>query len=64
MSLYHDVSTAHLLDLRRRLKAVVDLLRARIRCGVSLARSVELAVQWDGILRVGPINPVTAEDFC
>ena len=63
VSLYHDVSTAPLLDLRRRLKAVVDLLSAMIRGGVSLARSVELAVLWDGILRVGPIHPTTAEDF-
>ena len=63
VSLYHDVSTAPLLDLRRRLKVVVDLLSAMIRGGVSLARSVELAVQWDAILRAGPIHPVTAEDF-
>ena len=58
----HDVSTAPLLDLRRRLKLVVDLLSAMIRGGVSLARSVELAVQWDAILRAGPIHPITAED--
>ena len=50
MSLYHDASTAPLLDLRRRFKAVVDLLSAMIRGGVCLARSVELAVQWDGTL--------------
>ena len=41
----------------------MDLLSAMIRGGVSLARSVELAVQWDGILRVGPIHPITAEDL-
>ena len=35
VSLYHDVSTAPLLDLRRRLKLVVDLLSAMIRGGVS-----------------------------
>ena len=63
MSLCHDVSTAPSLDLRRRLKAVVDLLSAMIRGGVCLARSVELAVLWDGILRVGPIHPVSAADF-
>ena len=63
VSLYHDVSTAPLLDLRCRLKLVVDLLSAMNRDGVSLARSVELAVQWDAILRVGPIHLVTAEDF-
>ena len=48
VSLYHDVSTAPLLDLSRRLKLVVDLLSALIGCGVSLAKSVELAVLWDG----------------
>ena len=53
MSLYHDVSTAPLLDLRRKLKLVVDLLSAMIRDGVSLAQSVELALQWDAIFRVG-----------
>ena len=63
VSLYHVVSTAPLLDLRRRLKLVVDLLSAMIRGGVSLARSVELAVQLDAILRAGPIHPITAEDF-
>ena len=40
------------------------LLSTMIQGGVSLARSVELAVQWDGILRFGPIHPITAEDFC
>ena len=63
VSLYHNVSAAPLLDLRRRLKAVVDLLSAMIRGGVSLARSVELAVLWDGILRVEPIHPITAKVF-
>ena len=52
-----------MLDLRRRLKVVVDLLSAMIRDGVSFSRSVEFAVQWDGILRVGPIHPITAEVF-
>ena len=42
---------------------VANLLTAMIRDGVSLARSVELAVQWDAILRVGPIPPVSDEDF-
>ena len=63
VSLHHDVSTASLLDLRRRFRLVADLLCAMIRDGVSLARSVELAVQWDAILRVGPIHPVSAADF-
>ena len=40
--MYHDASTAVLLDLRRRFTAVVDVLRAVIRDGVTLARSLEL----------------------
>ena len=60
--LYRDSSAAPLLDLRRRLKAVMDVLDVMIRDGFSFARSVELAVQWDGILGEGPIGPVTRED--
>ena len=63
VSLYHDVSTAPLLVLRRRFRLVAKLLSAMIRDGVSLARSVELAVQWDAILRVGPIPLVSDADF-
>ena len=63
MSLYHDVSTAPLLGLRRRFRLVANLLAAMIRDGVSFARSVELAVQWDAILRVGAIPPVLDADF-
>ena len=48
-----------LLDMRRRFKAVMDILGAMIRCGVSLSRSVELTAQWDQILAIGPIYPVT-----
>ena len=62
-SLYHDVTTAPLLDLRRRFRLVADLLSALIRDGVGLALSVERAAQWDAILRVGPIHPVSAADF-
>ena len=48
--LYCDSSVAPLLDMRRRFKAVLDVLDAMIRYGVSLSRSVELTVQWDKIL--------------
>ena len=34
-----------LLDMRRRFKAVMDVLGAMIRSGVSLSRSVELTAQ-------------------
>ena len=61
--MYRDSSAAHLLDLRRRFKAVMDVLDAMIRGGVSLARSVELTAHWDEILGIGPVNPVTLEDF-
>ena len=59
--MYRD-SSAPLLDLRRRIKVVMDVLDAIIRDGISLARSVELAA-WDEILRVGPVNPVAWEDL-
>ena len=42
MCLCHDASTAVLLDLRRRFKAVGDVLHAMIRDGITLARSLEL----------------------
>ena len=59
--LYPDASTAVSLDLRRRFKAVGDVLHAMIRDGVTLARSLELTVQWDGIIRVGPVYPLSVQ---
>ena len=61
--LYRDSSIAPFLDLRRRLKAVMELVDAMIRYGVSLSRSVELSAQWDKILGIGPLFPVTVADF-
>ena len=58
-----DSSVAPLLDMRRRFKAVVDVLGAMIRSGISLSRSVELAGQWDRILALGPMYPVTLDDI-
>ena len=52
-----------MLDLRRRIKAVIDVLDAMIRNGVSLARSIELTVQCECVLRVGPVPPISLEDF-
>ena len=60
---YRDFSIAPLLDMRRRFKAVMDILDAMIRYGVSLSRSVELAAQWDLILALGPVYPVTLDDL-
>ena len=52
--LYRDSSLAPLLDLRRRLKVVFDLLGGMIRDGFTLARSFELTDQWSCILSAGP----------
>ena len=52
-----------LLDMRRRFKAVMDLLDAMVRYGVSLSRSVELTAQWDQIIALGPMYPVTLDDL-
>ena len=54
---------ATLLDMRRRFKAVIDVLGAMIWYGVSLSRSVELTAQWDQILALGPMYPVTLDDL-
>ena len=61
--LYRDSSVAPLLDMRRRFKAVMDVLDAMIRYGISLARSVELTAQWDRILAAGLLYPVTIDDL-
>ena len=39
--------------VRRRFKAVMDVLGAMIRSGISLSRSVELTAQWNRILALG-----------
>ena len=49
--------------MRRRFKAVMDVLGSMTRNGVSLPRSVELTAQWDKILAAGPLYPVTLDDF-
>ena len=61
--LFRDSSISPLLDMRRRFKAVMDVLDAMIRYGISLARSVELTAQWDRILANGPLYPVTLGDL-
>ena len=61
--LYRDSSIAPLLDMRRIFKAVINVLDAVIRGGVSFARAVELTVQWDKILAAGPCYPVTHDDL-
>ena len=61
--LYPEASIAPSLDMRRRFKAVMDVLGAMIRSGISLSRSVELTAQWDRILALGPLHPVTLDDL-
>ena len=63
VSLYRDSSAAPVLDLRRKLKAVLDLLDAIIRCGASLTRAVELSHLWDCIVRLGPLGSVSVEEY-
>ena len=58
VSLYRDS-----LDLRRKLKAVLDLLDAIVRCGASLTRAVELLHVWDCIVRLGPLGSVRVEEY-
>ena len=61
--MYRDSAIAPLLDLRRRLKVVQDVLSDMVRSGFSLARSLELAAQWDCILGAGLLHPIPAEDL-
>ena len=61
--LYREASIAPLLDMRRRFKAVMDVLDAMIRSGISLSRSLELTAQWDRILALGPLYPATFDDL-
>ena len=61
--LYRDSSTALLLDLRRRLKVVFDVLGGILREGFTLVCSYELANQWSCMLSAGPLHPVTVDDL-
>ena len=61
--LYRDASIAPLLDMRRRFKAVMDVLGAMIRCGISLSWSLELTAQWDRILALRSLYTVTFDDL-
>ena len=61
--LYRDASLAPLLDMRRRFKAVMDVLDAMIRTGISFSWSVELTAQWDKILALGSLHLVTLDDL-
>ena len=51
------------LDLRRKLRAVLNLLDAIVRCGASLVRDVELSHLWDCVMRLGPLGSVRVEEY-
>ena len=52
-----------MVDLRRRLRAVLDVLAALRRSGFSVSRGLELTRQWDAIVAAGPMGTVTAGDL-
>ena len=59
--LYRDSSIAPLLDMRRRFRAVFNVVDSMISHGVTLFRSVELAAQWGKILSIGPLYPMVLD---
>ena len=61
VDLYRDRSVAPLVDLRRRLKAVLDVIAAIGRSGFTVSWSLELTRQWGCIVAGGPQGIVTAE---
>ena len=63
VSLYRDSSAAPVLDLRRKLKAVLNLLDAIVRSGASLTGAVELSHLWDCVVRCGPLGSVCVEEY-
>ena len=62
VSLYRDSSAAPVLDLRRNLKAILDLLDSIIRFGASLSRDVQLVHFWDSVVRLGSLGSVRVEE--
>ena len=48
-----------MIDLRRRLRSVLDVIGAVNGSGYSLARGLELTRQWGEFLRCGPLGTVT-----
>ena len=61
--MHRDSSIAKILDLRRWVTVVMDVLGETIRGGFTLARSLELTVQLACILRAAPVHPVSLDDF-
>ena len=63
VSLYRDSSAAPVLDLRRNLRAILDLLDSIIRWGASLARDVQLLHLWDSVVRLGSLGSVHVWEY-
>ena len=61
--LYQDSSIAPLLDMRRRFRAVLNVIDSMLSHGVTLSRSVELTGQWSKILSAGPLYPISLDDL-
>ena len=61
--LYKDSSAVPLWIFGVDSKAVLNVLDGLIRHGVSLSRSVELLIQWDRVLRLGPLGRITLDDY-
>ena len=63
VSLYRDYSAAPVLDLRRNLRAILDLLDSISRSGASLARDVQLVHLWDSVVRLGSLGSVHVQEY-
>ena len=61
VDLYRDRSVAPLVDLRRRLRAVLDVVAAIGRSGFTVSRGLELTFQWGSVVAGGPQGTVNAE---
>ena len=62
--IYRDSSIAPLLDLRRWLRVVMDVLGGMLLGGITLCRSLELTAQCDCSLGAGPVDPVSLLMIC
>ena len=63
VSLYRDSSAAPVLDWRRNLKAILDLLDSIIRFGASLARDVQLVHLWDSVVQMGSLGSIRVGEY-
>ena len=59
----YTVILLFLLGMRLRFKAVMDVVDSMISHGVTLARPVELTAQWNKILSIRTLYPVTLDDL-